>query len=116
MAEKKASLIYAALDAHPDVYRVVPDKAARSRMNICFRITKGGDTDGAEKAFLKTAPRAASRASRATAASVASAPTTTTRSRSRVRSWLRSSRSLRRLSWGDTRSSWTCRYQGWTVG
>lgn len=53
MAEKKAALIYAALDAHPDVYRVVPGKAARSRMNICFRITKGGDTDAAEKAFLK---------------------------------------------------------------
>lgn len=40
VAEKKAQLIYAALDAHPDVYRVVPDKTVRSRMNICFRVTK----------------------------------------------------------------------------
>lgn len=50
---KKAQLIYGALDAHPDVYQVVPDNNVRSRMNICFRVTKGGDTDGAEKAFLK---------------------------------------------------------------
>jgi phosphoserine aminotransferase len=39
VANKKASLIYAALDAHPEVYKVVPDKSARSRMNICFRVT-----------------------------------------------------------------------------
>ncbi|KAK0720461.1 phosphoserine aminotransferase-like protein [Lasiosphaeris hirsuta] len=47
LSAKKANLIYAALDAHPDVYKVVPDKSARSRMNICFRVTKS------EKAFLK---------------------------------------------------------------
>ncbi|KAF5712339.1 tRNA modification GTPase [Fusarium globosum] len=55
VAAKKAELIYGALDAHPDVYRVVPDKSVRSRMNICFRVTKNGDTDGTEKAFLKEA-------------------------------------------------------------
>lgn len=53
VSDKKAQLIYGALDAHPDVYKVVPDKSVRSRMNICFRVTKGGDVDGAEKAFLK---------------------------------------------------------------
>lgn len=55
VSDKKAQLIYGALEAHPDVYKIVPDKAVRSRMNICFRVTKGGDVDGAEKAFLKEA-------------------------------------------------------------
>lgn len=40
LAAKKADLIYGALDAYPEVYRVVPDKSVRSRMNICFRVTK----------------------------------------------------------------------------
>ncbi|KAK1966402.1 phosphoserine aminotransferase [Colletotrichum sublineola] len=53
VADKKAALIYAALEAHPDVYRIVPDKMVRSRMNICFRVARGGDVDAAEKAFLK---------------------------------------------------------------
>ena len=44
VSEKKASTIYAALEAHPDVYRIVPDKAVRSKMNICFRVTKVGST------------------------------------------------------------------------
>lgn len=51
-AEKKAQLIYGALEAHPGVYRITPDKAVRSRMNICFRI-EGGDP--AEEAFLEGA-------------------------------------------------------------
>lgn len=55
MAVKKANIIYGALEAHPDVYRIVPDKSVRSRMNICFRVTKNGDIDGTEKAFLKEA-------------------------------------------------------------
>ncbi|KAI6785059.1 Phosphoserine aminotransferase-like protein [Emericellopsis cladophorae] len=53
VSDKKAQLIYGALEAHPDVYKIIPDKAVRSRMNICFRVTKGGDVDGSEKAFLK---------------------------------------------------------------
>ncbi|KKP06669.1 phosphoserine aminotransferase [Trichoderma harzianum] len=53
LAKQKAELIYNALDSHPDAYRVVPDKSVRSRMNICFRVTKGGDIDAAEKDFLK---------------------------------------------------------------
>ncbi|KAF4453798.1 tRNA modification GTPase TrmE [Fusarium austroafricanum] len=53
VSAKKAQLIYDALEAHPAVYRIVPDKSIRSRMNICFRVTKNGDTDGTEKAFLK---------------------------------------------------------------
>ena len=36
--------------AHPDVYTIVLDKAARSRMNICFRIAGGDPT---EEVFLK---------------------------------------------------------------
>ncbi|EGS20974.1 phosphoserine aminotransferase-like protein [Thermochaetoides thermophila DSM 1495] len=55
VAEQKANLLYAALEAHPDVYRIVPDKSVRSKMNICFRVTKGGNIDEAEKAFLKEA-------------------------------------------------------------
>ncbi|CAM1508081.1 Fc.00g049290.m01.CDS01 [Cosmosporella sp. VM-42] len=55
VADKKAQLIYGALDAHPDKYKVVPDKPVRSRMNICFRVTKGGDIDATEKSFLKEA-------------------------------------------------------------
>ncbi|KAL5092984.1 hypothetical protein Trisim1_011780 [Trichoderma cf. simile WF8] len=53
LSKQKAELIYNALDSHPDAYRVVPDKSVRSRMNICFRVTKGGDIDAAEKDFLK---------------------------------------------------------------
>ncbi len=44
VSEKKASIIYGALEAHPDVYRIVPDKAVRSKMNICFRVTKASST------------------------------------------------------------------------
>lgn len=40
VAERKAKLIYETLDAYPEVYKVVPDKSVRSRMNICFRVTK----------------------------------------------------------------------------
>ena len=40
VANRKANALYAALDAHPDAYKVVPDKNVRSRMNICFRVTK----------------------------------------------------------------------------
>lgn len=51
ISEEKARIIYKALDAYPDIYQIIPDKAVRSRMNICFRI-KGGDS-AAEDAFLK---------------------------------------------------------------
>ncbi len=52
LSEEKARLIYEALEAYPATYQIIPDKAVRSRMNICFRI-KGGDA--AEEAFLKDA-------------------------------------------------------------
>ncbi|OAA72444.1 phosphoserine aminotransferase [Cordyceps fumosorosea ARSEF 2679] len=55
VSAKKAELVYGALDAHPDVYKVVPQKSVRSRMNVCFRVTKGGDVDETEKKFLKEA-------------------------------------------------------------
>lgn len=50
ISDEKARLIYGALDKYPDVYRVVPEKSVRSRMNICFRV-HGGDAEK-EKAFL----------------------------------------------------------------
>lgn len=55
VSAKKAELVYGALDAHPDVYKVVPHKNVRSRMNVCFRANKGGDVDETEKKFLKDA-------------------------------------------------------------
>lgn len=55
VSNEKAKLIYEALEKYPEVYKIVPDKSARSRMNICFRITKGGDIDAAEKAFIDQA-------------------------------------------------------------
>ncbi|SPN98829.1 related to 3-phosphoserine aminotransferase [Cephalotrichum gorgonifer] len=55
VAKKKAELIYGALEANSDVYRIVPDKSVRSTMNICFRVTKGDNPDESEKAFLKGA-------------------------------------------------------------
>ncbi|RCI07709.1 hypothetical protein L249_5717 [Ophiocordyceps polyrhachis-furcata BCC 54312] len=60
LSATKAKLIYDALDAYPEVYKVVPDRSVRSRMNICFRIVKpnAGDEEEeeqAEKAFLSQA-------------------------------------------------------------
>lgn len=55
VTNKKAQLVYDAIEAFPDVYRVIPSKAARSRVNVCFRVTKGDDVDAAEKAFLAQA-------------------------------------------------------------
>jgi len=50
VAGQKAQLIYSVLDNYPQVYTVVPDKSARSRMDICFRV-HAGDAEQ-EKAFL----------------------------------------------------------------
>lgn len=55
ISDEKANLIYGTLDKYSEVYRVVPSKAARSRMNICFRVN-GGDADK-EKAFLAGAEK-----------------------------------------------------------
>jgi phosphoserine aminotransferase len=55
VSKKKAELLYGALEANPEAYKIVPAKGVRSRMNVCFRVTKGGDVDTAEKAFLKEA-------------------------------------------------------------
>ncbi|PYH32689.1 O-phospho-L-serine:2-oxoglutarate transaminase [Aspergillus neoniger CBS 115656] len=55
VADRKAKLIYETLDAYPEVYKVVPAKEVRSRMNACFRVIKGGNVDDAEKSFLKGA-------------------------------------------------------------
>ncbi|KAI1617596.1 phosphoserine aminotransferase [Exophiala viscosa] len=64
VANQKAKLIYDTLDAHPDLYHVVPDKSVRSRMNICVRIISGQKSDGGvspdeakEKAFLAGAEK-----------------------------------------------------------
>jgi len=48
---EKARVLYDALD-RAGIYHVVPEKTARSRMNLCFRLDGGAD---AEKAFLKGA-------------------------------------------------------------
>lgn len=55
VSEKKAQLIYSALEAHPEAYKIIPDASVRSKMNICFRVTKNGTVDESEKAFLKEA-------------------------------------------------------------
>ncbi|KAH7125584.1 pyridoxal phosphate-dependent transferase [Dendryphion nanum] len=55
ISNEKARLIYDTLDKYSNVYRVVPSKDARSRMNICFRV-HGGDADK-EKAFLAGAEK-----------------------------------------------------------
>lgn len=52
LSNQKSSLIYSALDAHPSAYKVVPTVSARSRMNICFRVTTSENIADAEKAFL----------------------------------------------------------------
>lgn len=52
-ATQKSRMIYSVLDQYPDVYRVVPSREVRSRMNICFRV-HGGD-EAREKEFLKAA-------------------------------------------------------------
>jgi phosphoserine aminotransferase len=52
VADNKAKLIYTALDAHPKVYKVVPDKSVRSRMNICFRVTMLENIVEGENLFL----------------------------------------------------------------
>ena len=49
----KADMIYGVLDANPQLFRVCPEKSARSRMNICFRI--GGGDEALEKRFLEGA-------------------------------------------------------------
>ncbi|OJJ81974.1 O-phospho-L-serine:2-oxoglutarate transaminase [Aspergillus glaucus CBS 516.65] len=55
VSNHKADIIYGVLDKYPQVYRVVPDKSIRSRMNICFRV-HGGDAEK-EKAFLAGADK-----------------------------------------------------------
>ncbi|KAI9822228.1 MAG: Phosphoserine transaminase [Thelocarpon impressellum] len=53
LAGEKAALVYGALERWESVYRVVPEQATRSRMNICFRVN-GGDVEK-EKEWLKGA-------------------------------------------------------------
>ncbi|KAK2628693.1 hypothetical protein QTJ16_001796 [Diplocarpon rosae] len=56
IANEKAHRIYEALEKYPDSYRIVPDKSARSRMNICFRVTHlRSGIDDSERSFLKGA-------------------------------------------------------------
>ncbi|KAI1633573.1 phosphoserine aminotransferase [Biscogniauxia mediterranea] len=50
VANANAALIYNALEAHPNIYKIVPDKSIRSKMNICFR---NGNTDKAKSDFSK---------------------------------------------------------------
>ena len=52
---RKADAIYQTLEKYPHIYKIVPSKAARSRMNICFRVVVPGANDNAEteKNFIK---------------------------------------------------------------
>ena len=52
VTNRKAELIYNMLDRYPLVYKIVPHKACRSRMNICFRV---GDSTEREQGFLNGA-------------------------------------------------------------
>ena len=54
VTNRKAELIYSVLDRHPKLYNIVPEKAVRSRINICFRV---GATPGVEKSFLQGAEK-----------------------------------------------------------
>ncbi|KAH8652439.1 phosphoserine aminotransferase-like protein [Xylariales sp. PMI_506] len=55
VSKQKADLIYGALEKRPDVYRIVPSKLARSRMNICFRLCLTPNVDDDEKIFIEKA-------------------------------------------------------------
>ncbi|KAF2755500.1 phosphoserine aminotransferase [Pseudovirgaria hyperparasitica] len=55
ISAEKANIIYGTLEQYPNVYKVVPDKTVRSRMNICFRVN-GGDEEK-EKTFLAGAQK-----------------------------------------------------------
>jgi phosphoserine aminotransferase len=55
VSKEKADTVYNVLDKYSEVYKVVPDKSARSRMNVCFRV-HGGDAEK-EKQFLAGAEK-----------------------------------------------------------
>ncbi|KAI1853597.1 hypothetical protein JX265_004071 [Neoarthrinium moseri] len=55
VSNKKAEIIYGALESRPDVFKLVTEKPFRSRMNICFRVVKTNDMDVDEKNFLELA-------------------------------------------------------------
>ena len=55
VSQKKSNMIYEVLDKYPNIYRVVPDKPVRSRMNICIRV-HGADAEK-EKVFLDGASK-----------------------------------------------------------
>lgn len=63
IANKKANLLYEALDSNSEIYHVVPDKSIRSRMNVCFRIKQRGEAEkgqwdeAREKEFLAGAEK-----------------------------------------------------------
>ncbi|KAL2076109.1 hypothetical protein VTL71DRAFT_1052 [Oculimacula yallundae] len=58
LAKSKAEKIYSALEKYPESYKIVPDKSARSTMNICFRVTHlASGVDESEKAFLAGATK-----------------------------------------------------------
>lgn len=65
LSNRKAELLYDALDKYSDTFHVVPDKSVRSRMNVCFRIKpkKGTESEPGkwdetrEKEFLAGAEK-----------------------------------------------------------
>ncbi|CZT08489.1 related to 3-phosphoserine aminotransferase [Rhynchosporium agropyri] len=56
LANAKAEAIYTALEKFGESYQIVPSQSARSRMNICFRVTHlTSGVEDSEKTFLKAA-------------------------------------------------------------
>jgi len=54
ISNRKATKIYEALDKYPSIFKVVPDKSVRSRMNICFIVThKSEDVDWQKKFIVE---------------------------------------------------------------
>ncbi|TKX27691.1 phosphoserine aminotransferase [Elsinoe australis] len=51
-SDRKAKMLYGVLEKYPQVYFIVPDASARSRMNVCFRVGQEAERDAKEKSFL----------------------------------------------------------------
>jgi len=54
-SQQKADLIYKTLEKHPDLFFIVPDESARSRINVCFRVGKGDERNTKEEQFISGA-------------------------------------------------------------
>lgn len=55
VSNQKSKMIYDALDKRPDIYRILPDRLVRSRMNICFRVILDQSMEMGETLFMEKA-------------------------------------------------------------